>query len=71
MRVGDRVDPQLERLDPEDDLFRRRLLFVISVLIVALSLLIMEWWAGYGIECTTDLVCDCYPRGIRCWFERL
>ena len=59
-----------EKIDPEDDPFRRRLLFFISVLIVGVALLIMEWWSGYGVECTTDLVCDCYPRGIRCWFAK-
>ena len=59
-----------EHIDPEDDPFRRRLLFILSVMIVSIALLVMEWWSGYGIECGSDLVCDCYPRGIRCWFEK-
>lgn len=65
------LDPShKEAVDPEDDPFRRRLLFLLSLLIIALSLIAMEWWSGYGIECTTDLTCECYPRGIRCWFSR-
>ena len=57
-------------IDPEDVPFRRRLLLLISILIVTLSLCIMEWWSGFGIECQTDTVCDCYPRGVRCWVEQ-
>ena len=57
-------------LDPENDPFRRRLLLLISIAIVALSMLTMEWWSGVGIECTTTEICECYPRGIRCWFMR-
>ena len=57
--------------DPEDDPFRRRLLLVISILIVIFALVLMEWWATFGIECTnTDPICECAPRGPRCWLER-
>ena len=57
-------------LDPEDDPFRRRLLFLLSILIVAVSMITMEWWSGVGITCEGPAVCECYPRGIRCWFTR-
>lgn len=57
-------------IDPEDVPFRRRVLLLMSILIVTLSLGVMEWWAGVGIECKTNAICDCYPRGVRCWMEQ-
>ena len=74
--MGTRIDSSTdnrnnETKDPEDIPFRRRFLLILSIVIVTISLIIMEWWAGVGVECDTHLVCDCYPRGIRCWIDRL
>ena len=56
--------------DPEDDPVRRRVLLLISILIVFVSLGIMEWWAGYGLQCKSDFTrCQCAPRGPICWWD--
>lgn len=57
-------------IDPEDVPLRRRVLLLMSILIVALSLCVMEWWSGVGIECQTNSICECYPRGVRCWVQQ-